>query len=190
MTSVVVTTDPAIEPVTLTEAKAHLVVEHNLDDTLITTLITTAREYVETYTRRSLITRELTAKYDFFPPWFEILNSPLLSITSINYLDTDGNNTLLASSNYDEDTNSTPARVTQAHGATWPSTRTGVPNVVTIVYQAGYGPAASDVPNPIKHAILMYISHLYENRETASVGVVVTNIPRTIDALILPYRVY
>lgn len=38
-----------IEPIDLAQVKEHLRVSHNLDDEYITTLITTARQYVENY---------------------------------------------------------------------------------------------------------------------------------------------
>jgi uncharacterized phage protein (predicted DNA packaging) len=42
------------EPVTLDEAKLHLRVDDTSDDTLITTLITAAREHVEKFIKRTV----------------------------------------------------------------------------------------------------------------------------------------
>jgi hypothetical protein len=49
------TVDPDIEPILLAEMKAHLRVTDTDNDTLITGLITGAREWVEDYTGRALI---------------------------------------------------------------------------------------------------------------------------------------
>ena len=42
--SLTLITAPALEPITLSEAKLHLRVEHSVDDTLISVFITAARE--------------------------------------------------------------------------------------------------------------------------------------------------
>ena len=85
-----VTTEPSVEPATSTEAKLHLKVDHTDDDTLITIIIQAAREIIEQYTHRSLITQSRTIKLDYFPDR-EILipHGPLISITSIKYYDED-----------------------------------------------------------------------------------------------------
>ena len=58
--TLVVTTQPASEPVTLDETKTHLRVTDTSEDTLIGGLITAAREYAELVTGRAFITRAYT----------------------------------------------------------------------------------------------------------------------------------
>ena len=68
-------TPPAAEPLSTAEVKLHLRVDHNTDDTLITALIATAREWVESYTGKSLVeqTRQITlSSWPYAPlpsPW-------------------------------------------------------------------------------------------------------------------------
>lgn len=82
---------PSIEPVSLAEAKAHLRVEVNDENSLIQTLITAARQYVETATRRALLQQTWDDKLDAFPCGAIVLPlSPVTSVTSITYLDTAG----------------------------------------------------------------------------------------------------
>ena len=61
-------TPPAVEPVTLSEAKAHLRVDSTDDDAYIATLITAAREWVEAYLDRTLVHTQWVMRFDRFPP--------------------------------------------------------------------------------------------------------------------------
>ena len=59
----------------------------------------------------------------------------------------------------------------------------------TIVrYRAGYADGA--VPAPIRHAILLMVGHLYENRMAVTVATGMTALPMGVDALLSPYRVW
>jgi uncharacterized phiE125 gp8 family phage protein len=188
--NVLVTTQPAAEPISSTEAKAHLRVDHTDDDTLIGALITAARMHCENFTRRKLISQTLTGKLDRFPADDgEILlpYPPLVSVTSVKYIDTDGVLQTMSASDYAADTYSLPGRITLAYGEIWPTPR-DIENAVTIVWTAGYGAAGSSVPQPIRQAMLLLIAHWYENREVAITGTIITQIPLAVEALLWPYR--
>lgn len=60
-------TPPAVEPVTLAEAKAHLRVSIPDDDTLIAVLISAARQNAENYMNRQIITATWEVTFDAFP---------------------------------------------------------------------------------------------------------------------------
>jgi uncharacterized phiE125 gp8 family phage protein len=183
-----VTGAPATEPLSTAEAKTHLNVTTSDDDTYIGTLIVAAREYVQNRIRRSLITQTIAAYFDRFDGCFELERGPVQSITSISYVDTNGDTQVLASSVYQADLVTVPARIVEAYQQTWPGTRDQL-NAVTITYVAGYGAAAA-VPQPIKQAMLLYLAHLYENRESVIVGTIVADAPQSVDALLSPYRVW
>ena len=158
-----ITTEPAVEPITLDEAKLNLRVDCDADNDLITALIVAARRWCEQYENRAYITQTITAK-TFWLPSEIIIPLPLLqSVTSITYVDTAGDTQTLSDSLYDVDIFREPGRVTRSFNATYPSIRGDV-NGVTIVYKAGYGDAADDVPQETKQAIQLMIAHLYENR--------------------------
>jgi len=176
---------PATEPVTLTEAKAHLRVDGSADDTLITALIVAARQAAEQITGRALITQTWDLMLDAFEPTIELPMPALQSVTSVKYLDSNGAEQTLASGNYKVDAVSEPGRIIPAYGLDWPATRDEI-NSVTVRFVAGYGAAAA-VPQPIKQWMLLKIGELYENREGTQTGTV-TAMP-FVDALLHPYRI-
>lgn len=172
-----ITTLPQSEPVSISEAKEHLRVTDSNEDTLITSLIKVAREYCESYENRAYVIQTVTANYSSFGEKMFLPVNPVYnagdsaSITSISYIDTSGNTQFLDSSYYELDSYSCPAYVYPAYGMSYPSVRS-VPNAVTVEYDAGY----VTVPERIKHAIKLILSHLYEHREENSEQVL-TEIP-------------
>lgn len=152
------TVEPAMEPLTISEAKAHLRVTGSDDDTYIESLIVTAREELERQARIALINQTWVAKLDEWPlcRYIELRPAPLSSVTSITYLDETGTSQTLASSEYEVDTGRMPGVVHLAYNATWPTTRI-TQNAITITYVAGYGEDADNVPRRAKHAMLLWI---------------------------------
>lgn len=159
----VVTTPAASEPVSLADMKEHLKVDVVDDDALITTLIIAARKWIEFYCNRSVPSQTLTAKLDAFPNIdrsFIVPQSPVISVTSIQYIDAQGVLQTLDSSLYTVDIDSVPARIEPSYGNSWPSTRTQH-NAVTIIYPAGQ----SSVDEDIVHALKLMVGSLYLARE-------------------------
>ena len=162
------TTAPAVEPVTLVEAKAHCRVDTSADDTLIQGYITTAREWVEDYIDRALVTQQLVMRLDAFPAEIELPRPPMIAsgtatAVTITYVTGDtGGTATLSSSTYRVDHTATPGVVRNLYGGSWPSHLLDQ-NSVTVSWWAGYGDAAS-VPQRVKSAILMCVHELYEKR--------------------------
>ena len=185
-----VTSEPAAEPVSTSEAKTHLRVSSSGDDTYIDTLVKAARRQVERTTGLSLITQTRALRLDEFPcgDHIELPYGPLQSVSSVAYLDADGASQTWSSSNYRADIYSYPPRVSLAYGVSWPTTR-GVTHSVTVTYIAGYGTGGSSVPADIIHAIKLIVGHLYENHEQVS-AVDMEVLPAGVEALLAPYRVH
>ena len=133
----VLVTAPATEPVTLVEAKDHLRLEISDDDTLVTSLIVSAREFAEQETHRQLVTATWKLTLNSFPSEIRLPLPPLQSVSSLKYLDTDGTQQTLASSNYDVDTDSEPGRICLAYGKSWPSIRS-VKNSIEVEFICGF----------------------------------------------------
>jgi len=158
-----VTTAPVLEPVTLAEAKLHLKVDYTADDALITELIKTARQKCEQFQNRAFIEQIITAKLDSFSNVIALPMPPLISVTTVKYLDTNGVQQTLANTYYDEDKTSQPGLITLGYNDSWPAVRSQH-HAVEIIYKAGYGAAASTVPEYIKTATKLWLSDLYEAR--------------------------
>lgn len=170
-------TEPAAEPVTVTEAKAHLVVEHSTDDSMIGVLITAARKHVEARTQRALVRQKWRIYLDHFCDVIDLHKQPVLSIDSVNYVDGDGVNQVVggaASPNnpsafYSLDLAN--GYVRKAYGATWPTPRYQAQSV-WVDFWTGYASTVSSpntvVPADLRVAILLLIGHLYEHREQST----------------------
>ncbi len=184
------TVEPAVEPVSLTEAKLHCRVDLSTDDTLLTALIVAAREYVEEFTRKALITQTWRLSLDQFPlSGLKLPRPPLQSITSISYTDGAGTVTTVSNTVYTVDTDAEPGRLLLNYNQSWPTPATmAAANPIKITYVAGYGLAVA-VPQKYKQAILMLVGHWYENREASS-GQSVREIPMAVESLLLIDRNY
>jgi uncharacterized phiE125 gp8 family phage protein len=176
---------PTVEPVTSTEAKLHLKVEVSTDDTLITSLITAARETVEAISRRALVTQTWDLVQDAWPQGDELVLPlpPLQSVTSIQYVDQNNVTATFASSYYAVDTYSESGRVKLVMGAAWPGSTLYTLNGVRVRFTAGFGLAVS-VPQKYKQAILLLVGHWYANREQVIAGLKPEEIPFGVEALL------
>lgn len=181
-------TPPALEPVTLAEAKLHLRVSGTAEDTLITALIVAARQHAEHITERAFITQTWELALDAFPAAEIRLPRPaLLTIVSVKYDDAAAVEQTISGSGYTLDTHAQPGWLLPAYNTTWPTTLAAA-NAVRIRYTAGYGPAAADVPAGIKAWMLLRIGALYRNREELADGR--QAVPSFVDRLLDPYRIW
>lgn len=186
--SLQVSSAPAGYPVTLEEVKDFLRITHDESDSDLGILIAAAAEHAQNQLRRSLLTQTLIYRRDAFPSGgFFLPRPPLQSVTSVAYLDTDGNSQVFDSANYQIDTTGVKGRIAPIETQVWPDTQTGTYNTVTITYVAGYG-NRSQVPHTIRHAMLMHIAHMYRAREAYS-GLTFNEVPMGYEAMIGPFRV-
>ena len=165
------TTQPAVEPVTVSEAKLHLRVDISTDDTYIGTLITAARQWVEEYLDRSLINQQWTMRLDSFPYEIPLPRPPMVTTgtataVAVTYTLGDATTATLSTASYRVDRNDTPGVVRQLREGTWPANLDDY-NAVTVTWWGGYGTTGSSVPAAIRHAILMLVGFWYERRMAA-----------------------
>ncbi|WP_040676142.1 head-tail connector protein [Nitrobacter sp. Nb-311A] len=179
------TVAPAEMPVTLAEAKAHLRVDHDDQDDLITAQIKAATAWFDGYSGilgRALITQTWRQDFASFTDRLNLPLSPVISLVGVTYYDTDNLQQTLEAGSYELFADARGAYVTLRPGQVWPVTFYR-PDAVTVTFTAGFG-AAADVPEPIRQAILLIVQRLFDGTDT-SIDVA---IDRTVHALIAPYR--
>ena len=151
------------EPVTLAEAKANLRVTHAEEDEDIRAMIVVAREQAEHLTDRAVVRQTLVRQFGAFCyGGMELPRQPLVSVTSVQYVDPAGVMQTLAPSAYYIDDSQEIAQLLPAYGTVWPSTL-NMRNAVRVTYLAGW--TRAECPTSIKRWILLYVGSLYENRE-------------------------
>lgn len=179
---------PTLEPLTLTQVKDYLNVDDDSEDALISSLIAAARSYVEEFTQRPLCSQTKILHADYFEKEIP-LSANLLSVDVIRYRDTDGVQQVLPDTEYDVDIWGQIGSVRPATGVSWPAVLDQL-NAVEIEFTAGYGyNMRAAVPEPIKAAMLLFIGHLFLNRESVTVGVSVNETPHGVDLLLNFYRI-
>lgn len=185
--TLVLTSGPAAEPVTVAEAKAHLRIDGTAEDILIASLIVTSRLHVEAALGLALIRQGWRLTLDRWPQ--EELRFPLRpiqSITSVTVRAADGTPTTVASENYLLDGQALKPRLIARDGR-WPAPGLAA-NGIEVEFAAGIGDEADDIPQPIRHAILMLVAHWYEHRDPLEIGSAATAIPAAVSELLKPYR--
>lgn len=160
-----VTSEPAVEPVTLEEAKGWLRLDGTTDsDERVLDLITGARIAMQDWTGLSFITQTVA----IYPPCFEgemlLPTYPVSSISSITYYDLNDTQQTYSSDNYELDAKAAPARLRAKWNQTWPSIYDRY-NPITITAVVGYGGRES-VPETVKMAIKAIVSLWHDNDTT------------------------
>ncbi|MDN2580241.1 hypothetical protein [Aquibium sp. ELW1220] len=187
--AIVVVTAPAVEPVTLNDLKQHVrATDFTDDDEILTAKGISARQHVERFIGKPLISTTFELVYDAFPAGeITLPKGPLQSVTSVKYLDaTTGLEATMPSDDYAVDTASDPGRIKPGVSG-WPDTADTV-NAVRIRFVAGYGDAPSDVPEPLREAVLQLAAQLYQHRAAALVGESAASIPFGVGDMLGEYR--
>ncbi len=194
--SLALVTPAARLPVTIDEIKLHARVEDSetSDDASLLAYARVALEHLEGrdgILNRALITQTWALRLDSFPASddtpIQIPLPPLQSVSSITYVDSNGASQTWSSASYTVDANSQPGRVYPAYGAAYPTTR-DQRDAVTVTFVAGYGDNYTDVPEPLRFAVLALAAHFFEHRLPVEFGGAPHLIPVHVARLLAPYR--
>ncbi len=180
------TVGPQAEPVSLAEARAHLRLDHESEDALVTSLIRAAREEVEAACGLALIAQDWRLTLDRLPgsKLVTLRRHPVVEILSVTVYGAEGEASLVAGDRYTLDRHSRPARL---HFAEAPQPRVAM-NGIEIDFRAGFGEAGTDVPDLLKRAILTLVAHWFEFRAAFGADSQPVSFPIGYERLIAPFR--
>lgn len=159
---------PNTEPISLSETKLFLRVDAEDEDSLIETLIQSARERLEAHLGVAMITRAM--QISALPQ--SCIRLPRWPVNSVDSVLIDG----VSTEQYETNLRARPSSVAL----------TGHPRIedgIDIVFTAGFGPDASDVPTPLRQAMLLLVSHAFEHRDVPDAPM-----PLMVDSLTGHYR--
>ena len=203
---------PALDVVSLSEARKHCRIDIVDDDGLLAGYILAARRFCEIYTGRVMLDQSFDLSIDdgwpgfnvppycygspvSAPPYWAVWNritiplAPLVSVTSITYLDVNGASQVLATDQYRVIKRSAKARgwIEPAYGVAWPAVRP-ISETIIVRFVAGYGaqPGSNPDLDLFRQAMLLLIGHWYENRENVVVGSAPTELPVAAAAILQP----
>lgn len=165
------TVDPTELPISLDELKDHIRDTRTVEDPLLMFYLRSVVDQLDGaagFLNRALLTQTWEWKIDDFPGWnayaldygcLRVPLPPLQSVSSIQYIDTNGDTQTLAASKYNVLDTGNPTRqgrIELAYGETWPSVR-DQKDAVTITFVAGFGDRNA-LPDSIKHLIMVLVA--------------------------------
>jgi uncharacterized phiE125 gp8 family phage protein len=166
--------EPAVEPVTLSEAKLQVgLMDDQTDfDGFLADRIAAARRLIERRLSVTLVATKYRARWREAPAVLHLPNPPLLYDGDDYDLEITADGVAVAPSAYAVDEDAQPAEVTL----------TGQTGRISVEYWGGR-PEGSPIAPQIKAAILLYVAHMFENR-----GVLATDsaveLPQAFEALL------
>lgn len=161
-------TKPTQEPVALADMLTFLRAAGGPEDTAtVSALIAAAREAVENFTGRALMSSGWRMVADSFDD-LALDRSPLVSVASVKYYaeDSETLTTLAAGTDYRVITGTTPGSVQLIADAPTLEDR---PDAVQVEFTAG-ATTPADVPPVLVHAVRLLTQHFYDNRATVTAG--------------------
>lgn len=179
-------TEPAVEPVTVAEARAWLKIDHTSEDALLAELIAAARAEVERQTGQALINQQWRLTFDRWPArdMFALPVGPVTGILAVVVYDQLGEPELLAPGDYTLDGMSQPARILFNRR---PESGRRM-NGVEIDFACGHGATGNEVPDILKRAIKLLVAHWHGFRGVYGAAEQPVSYPDGLIALLRPFK--
>lgn len=175
---------PAIQPMTLADAKAHLRVTHDAEDALIAELIAAAGRFLTEDTGLALTHQDWRLSLSTTPTCPVALpRHPVASVITVTIYAADGTPTTLDGSAYRLDLMARPATLTLEQGAA----PAGTDNM-EIDFRAGFGATGLEVPDTLRRALLALVAHWYEFRAVYDASDQPVSVPMLYSRLVRSWR--
>lgn len=175
------TTAPVREPMRLDTLRQFLRIDGEDHDQNLLALLAGARSIIESRTGLRLFTQTVKLRTCGFANVMRLPISPVQSITSVKYLDSDGVQQTLSDSVYETVLYGNRNEICLISGQSWPSTFTS-PQAVEITAVVGFGDV-TDLPPDIQMALFLTVSHLFDNQAAEQ-------LPPVIDTLLANRKRY
>ena len=164
MSKLVLITGPAVPAVTAQDVIDHSRIGGHQEDRLLGTMVTEAQEIVEQTAWRKLITQTWDQYFDAWSDPLRLDHSPVQEITSITYVNENGDTQTLSTDVYELGDRNGLGIVRRKYDQVWPTVR-GHADDIIVRHVCGYGDAATDVPGSLRSAIRILAAHTYVCRE-------------------------
>jgi Phage gp6-like head-tail connector protein len=212
----VITTAPAVEPISLAEVKTHLRIDTADEEGLLQALILTSRLHIEVALNLALITQNWSCYFDQWPATLtgrgvphapasaaftsldphtalaasasalRLPHGPVKSVDAVRVYADDGTFVLIPVTGFALALFSRPARIARRIATSLPTPGRAL-NGIEFAITAGFGATPADVPSPIRQALLLLVAHWYEHRDPGEIGTAATQVPATVSALLAPW---
>lgn len=165
---------PAVEPLSLAEAKSWLRDDNADEDQLLQTLIVSARMTLEAYTRRFFITQHWRLTLDAWPTRLKhdltlaIPFAPFQAVSAIRVYSDGNDSSLIDPLTYRAPAENDFGRIIFTSAPPAPSRKA---DGVEIDFIVGYGDDPQATPAPLRQAMLALVAHWQENRGDAAEAV-------------------
>lgn len=190
------TTDKIVTPnttllVSLAEFKEHVnwPSADTSQDTVMTAYIKAATENAKQFTGREFLNTTWQLLLNNFPSRIALTKSPVSSVTSVSYYNSDNVLTTLSADEYQVVEGGEYGFAGIVFDGNIPSTYNKEQNVV-IEYVSGYGSATSNVPEAIRVAVMMQAANWFANRESEQTGTNVVQLANGVQHLLYPYKTF
>lgn len=154
---------PVVEPVSLAQAKLQCRIIGTDEDDTLDLYIASARAHAEAYCGVAFAERTLAAHCDSFTDLARLPFAPVNSVTSIEYVDSNGDTQTLFASAYELRSDNLDAAIVLKAGQAWPTVQPG--SRITLTASVGAAP-----PDDVLHAMLLFIADSFDRREHAKAG--------------------